>query len=82
MRLEYAMFPPFSFGLEVLFSRLHEVCLTWTDRGGDQKLSVKAAKAHKINSAFIFSVVLQLISRTTFANAIQFLVVNVAGLWR
>lgn len=57
------------------------MCLTWTLRGG-QKLSMKAAKAHKIKGAFIFSVILQLISKTTFVIGIQFRVVCVAGLWR
>lgn len=52
------------------------------DSSGGQKLSMKAAKAHKIKGAFIFSVILQLISKTTFVIGIQFLVVFVAGLWR
>lgn len=58
------------------------MCLTWTHRGGGQKLSVKAAKAHKIKGAFILSVVLRLVSRAAFVIAIQFRVVYVAGLWR
>lgn len=45
-------------------------------------LSMKAAKAHKTQVAFIFSVVLPLISKSTVVTAIQSLVVCVAGLWR
>lgn len=56
------------------------MCLTWTHHGEGQKLSMKAVKAHKIKGAFISYVVLQLMSRTTFVLAIQFLVVYVAGL--
>lgn len=49
------------------------MCLTWIHCGEGQKLS---AKSHVGKDAFIFSVVLQLLSTAVFVLAIRFLVFN------